>query len=216
MGISTYQSYCGAQIFEAVGLVDDFVDRYFTGTATRIGGVGLAEIAQETVRRRKEAFGDAPLYRHALDVGGDYAFRIRGEAHSWSPQSVSLLQHAVRGNDEATYRAYAALLNETERPLTIRSLFRIKTAQEDAACRFPSRTSTAQSCGVSTGPWLWFDLARGSYNAAIAMNRSAVNRIKKKPEKGPPPNRSQWRSMRSAITGGFRVQPPPNISSTPT
>ena len=90
MGISTYQSYCGAQIFEAVGLADEFVDRYFSGTATRIGGAGLAEIAQETVRRHKEAFGDAPLYRNALDVGGDYAFRIRGEAHSWSPQSVSL------------------------------------------------------------------------------------------------------------------------------
>src|SRR6202023_3257768 len=98
MGISTYQSYCGAQIFEAVGLAEDFVDRYFTGTATRIGGGGLAEIAQETVRRHREAFGDAPLCRHALDVGGDYAFRIRGEAHSWSPQSVSLLQHAARGN----------------------------------------------------------------------------------------------------------------------
>jgi len=87
MGISTYQSYCGAQIFDAVGLAEDFVDRYFTGTVSQIGGAGLAEIAEETVRRHGEAFGNAPLYRNALDVGGDYAFRIRGEAHSWTPQS---------------------------------------------------------------------------------------------------------------------------------
>ena len=132
MGISTYQSYCGAQIFDAVGLADDFVEKYFTGTATQIGGVGLKEIAQETVRKHQDAFGDSPVYRNALAIGGDYAFRIRGEAHSWSPQSVSLLQHAVRGNNAETYKAYAALLNEeTEQPLTIRSLFRIKSAEED-------------------------------------------------------------------------------------
>ena len=176
MGISTYQSYCGAQIFEAVGLADDFVDRYFSGTATRIGGVGLAEIAQETVRRHKEAFGDAPLYRHALDVGGDYAFRIRGEAHSWSPQSVSLLQHAVRGNDEATYRAYAALLNEeTERPLTIRSLFRIKTAQEDGRLPVPIEdVESAQSIvrRFSTGAMSYGSISREAHTTlAIAMNR---------------------------------------------
>src|SRR6202047_2450090 len=164
MGISTYQSYCGAQIFEAVGLADDFVDRYFSGPAPRIGGVGLAEIAQETVRRHKEAFGDAPLYRHALDVGGDYAFRIRGEAHSWSPQSVSLLQHAVRGNREATYRAYAALLNEeAERPLTIRSLFRIKTAQEDGRLPVPIEdVESAQSIvrRFSTGAMSYGSISR--------------------------------------------------------
>jgi glutamate synthase (NADPH/NADH) large chain len=176
MGISTYQSYCGAQIFEAVGLADDFVDRYFSGTATRIGGVGLAEIAQETARRHREAFGDAPLYRHALDVGGDYAFRIRGEAHSWSPQSVSLLQHAVRGNSEATYRAYAALLNEeTARPLTIRSLFRIKTAQEDGRLPVPiEEVESAQAIvrRFSTGAMSYGSISREAHTTlAIAMNR---------------------------------------------
>jgi len=95
MGISTYQSYCGAQIFDAVGLAQSFVDEYFAGTTTRVEGVGLKEIARETVRRHRLAFGDAPIYRDALDVGGDYAYRIRGEAHSWTPQTVSLLQHAV-------------------------------------------------------------------------------------------------------------------------
>ena len=84
MGISTYQSYCGAQIFDAVGLKSDFVAEYFTGTATRIEGVALAEIAEETVRRHRDAFGDAPIYRDALDVGGEYQFRIRGEDHVWT------------------------------------------------------------------------------------------------------------------------------------
>src|SRR5208337_1686102 len=81
MGISTYQSYCGAQIFDAVGLRSDFIETFFTGTATRIEGVGLDEIGQETVRRHRDAFSDSPVYRNALDVGGEYAYRIRGEDH---------------------------------------------------------------------------------------------------------------------------------------
>src|SRR5512143_805036 len=98
MGISTYQSYCGAQIFDAVGLATDFVDKYFTGTATTVEGVGLKEIAEECVRRHANAYSDAPVYRHMLDVGGNYAWRLRGEEHAWTPDSVSRLQHAVRGN----------------------------------------------------------------------------------------------------------------------
>jgi glutamate synthase (NADPH) large chain len=176
MGISTYQSYCGAQIFEAVGLSEDFVLRYFTGTATRIGGAELSEIAHETVRRHREAFGDAPIYRNALDIGGDYAFRIRGEAHSWSPQSVSLLQHAVRGKDEATYHAYAALLNEeTERPLTIRSLFRIKAAEEGGRQPVPIEEVEPASSIVrrfSTGAMSFGSISREAHTTlAIAMNR---------------------------------------------
>ena len=94
MGISTYQSYCGAQIFDAVGLKADFVDKYFTGTATRIEGVGLIEIAEEAVRRHRDAFGDAPIFRTMLDVGGEYAVRVRGEDHVWNATTVSTLQHA--------------------------------------------------------------------------------------------------------------------------
>src|SRR5207248_7357842 len=95
MGISTYQSYCGAQIFDAVGLKSDFVAKYFTGTATRIEGVGLADIAEEAVRRHRDAFSDAPIYRAMLHVGGEYAFRVRGEEHIWNAGTVSALQHAV-------------------------------------------------------------------------------------------------------------------------
>ena len=94
MGISTYQSYCGAQIFEAVGLGTKFVDRYFTGTPSAVEGIGLAEVAEEAVRLHRQAYSDAPLYRDRLDPGGDYAYRIRGEAHVWTPDTIAKLQHA--------------------------------------------------------------------------------------------------------------------------
>src|SRR5207248_2577117 len=132
MGISTYQSYCGAQIFDAVGLKSDFVGEFFFGTATRIEGVGLEQIAEETARRHRDAFGDVPVLKHALDVGGEYLFRVRGEAHAWVPETVATLQHAVRGNSRDKYRAYAKMLNEqSEKILTIRGMFRVKTAEED-------------------------------------------------------------------------------------
>src|SRR3954451_7171491 len=131
MGISTYQSYCGAQIFDAVGLASDFVEKYFTGTATTIEGVGLREIAQEAVARHRNAYGDNPLYQDMLDLGGDYAFRLRGEDHAWTPQSVAKLQHAVRGNSLGDYRAFAATINEqSERYLTIRGLMSFKLADK--------------------------------------------------------------------------------------
>jgi glutamate synthase (NADPH/NADH) large chain len=127
MGISTYQSYCGAQIFDAVGLSQSFVDRFFFGTATTIEGVGLTEVAEETVRRHTLAFSDDPVLRNALDVGGEYAYRMRGENHAWSPGAVANLQHAVRKNSYSTYKEFAAELNaESERANTIRGLFSIK------------------------------------------------------------------------------------------
>ena len=93
MGISTYQSYCGAQIFDAIGLSQTLVDDYFTGTATVIEGIGLAELGEETARRHRLAYGKSD----ALDIGGLYAQRIGGEAHAWTYDSIANLQHAVRG-----------------------------------------------------------------------------------------------------------------------
>ncbi|KQT14708.1 glutamate synthase [Methylobacterium sp. Leaf399] len=131
MGISTYQSYCGAQIFDAIGLNSAFVARDFFGTATTIEGIGMAEVAEETARRHADAFGDAPVYRHALDIGGEYAYRLRGESHTWTPDSVATLQHAVRLGLPERYREYARLVNEQENHLkTIRGLFRIRQAAE--------------------------------------------------------------------------------------
>ena len=129
MGISTYQSYCGAQIFDAVGLSSDFLERYFTGTASVIEGVGLVELARESVRRHHHAYGDAPIYRHALDVGGAYAWRLRGDDHAWTPTSVANLQHAVRGNIPEAYEAFARSINEQNtRLLTLRGLMEFKWA----------------------------------------------------------------------------------------
>jgi glutamate synthase (NADPH/NADH) large chain len=176
MGISTYQSYCGAQIFDAVGLAQSFVDEFFTGTHTMIEGVGLDEIAEEAVRRHRNAFSDAPIYKTMLDVGGDYAYRIRGEVHSWTPQSVSLLQHAVRGNAQEKYRAYAELLNEQdEKLLTIRGLFRIRGAEEDGRAPVPIEDVEPAASIVkrfSTGAMSFGSISREAHTTlAIAMNR---------------------------------------------
>jgi len=129
MGISTYQSYCGAQIFDAVGLSSEFVDKYFTGTATTIEGIGLREVAEEAVRRHAAAYGDNPIYEKMLDVGGIYQYRLRGEDHAWTPESVASLQHAVRGNDYKNYEEFAKSINEqSQRLLTIRGLMELKKA----------------------------------------------------------------------------------------
>ncbi len=176
MGISTYQSYCGAQIFDAIGLADTFVQKYFTGTASRIGGVGLAEVSAETVSRHRDAFGDSPVYRNMLAVGGEYAYRIRGEAHAWSANSVSLLQHAVRGNALDKYKAYAKQLNEQdEQLLTIRGLFRIKTAEEDGRKPVPVEEVESVETIVrrfATGAMSYGSISREAHTTlAIAMNR---------------------------------------------
>src|SRR5437764_5644505 len=176
MGISTYQSYCGAQIFDAVGLKADFVGKYFVGTHTRIEGVGLAEIAEETTRRHADAFGDALVYKGALDVGGEYAYRTRGEDHAWTAESVSTLQHAVRGNSLERYKAFAKILNEqSERLLTLRGMFRIKTAEDEKRKPVPlSQVEPAKEIvkRFATGAMSFGSISREAHTTlAIAMNR---------------------------------------------
>jgi glutamate synthase (NADPH) large chain len=206
MGISTYQSYCGAQIFDAIGLSKELVAAYFTGTATPIEGVGLDEIAQETVERHRLAFGDAPVYRGALDVGGDYAYRTRGEAHNWTPDTVALLQHAVRGNSQEKYNSYAKLLNDqSERLLTIRGLFRIKDAEEDGRKPVPLEEVEPASEIVkrfATGAMSFGSISREAHTTmAIAMNR--IGGKSNTGEGGEEPDRfkpmANGDSMRSAI-----------------
>src|SRR6201986_4093360 len=176
MGISNYQSYCGAQIFDAVGLRQEFVTKYFTGTHTKIEGVGLAEIAEETVRRHTEAFGEIEIYKTALDVGGEYAYRSRGEDHAWNAESVSTLQHAVRGNSQERYRAFARILNEqSERLLTLRGLFRIRSAEDDK--RKPVALDQVEPAKeivrrFATGAMSFGSISREAHTTlAIAMNR---------------------------------------------
>jgi glutamate synthase (NADPH/NADH) large chain len=172
MGISTYQSYCGAQIFDAVGLQSGFVDKYFTGTATTIEGAGWKEIAEETVRRHRDAYGDNPIYRGMLDVGGDYAFRLRGEDHAWTPESVARLQHAVRGNSSADYKAFAESINlQNERLLTIRGLMDLKWAQTPVPIEEVEPAATIVR-RFATGAMSFGSISREAHTTlAIAMNR---------------------------------------------
>ncbi|HEY9212469.1 MAG TPA: glutamate synthase large subunit, partial [Ancylobacter sp.] len=176
MGISTYQSYCGAQIFDAVGINSELIEKYFFGTASTIGGVGLAEIAEETAMRHRDAFGDAPVYRTALDVGGEYAFRLRGEEHAWDPETVAVLQHAVRGNAQDKYRHFASLVNDAgSKTLNIRSLFRIKNAEEFGNAPVPIEEVEPAADIVKrfvTGAMSFGSISREAHTTlAIAMNR---------------------------------------------
>ncbi|KLI64611.1 glutamate synthase large subunit [Aurantiacibacter marinus] len=172
MGISTYQSYCGAQIFDAVGLSSEFIEQYFTRTATTIEGIGLAEVAQETVRRHAAAYGDNPIYRNMLDVGGIYQYRLRGEEHAWTPANIAQLQHAVRGDKWDQYEEFAKSINEqAERLLTIRGLMTLKKADEpipldevEPAAEIVKRFSTG---AMSLG-----SISHEAHSTmAIAMNR---------------------------------------------
>jgi glutamate synthase (NADPH/NADH) large chain len=176
MGISTYQSYCGAQIFDAVGLKSSFVAKYFTGTHTSIEGIGLPEIAAETAERHRFAFGDGPVLRNALEAGGEYAFRVRGEAHAWNPDTVADLQHAVRGNLPDKYRAFAKQLNDqSEKLMTIRGLFGVKIAEEIGRKPIPiEEVEPAKEIvkRFSTGAMSFGSISREAHTTlAIAMNR---------------------------------------------
>ncbi|WP_047395967.1 glutamate synthase large subunit [Chitinibacter sp. ZOR0017] len=172
MGISTYMSYTGAQIFEAIGLQKAFVKKYFTGTPSNVEGIGLFEVAEEAVRLHTAAFGADPVLANMLDAGGEYAFRIRGEDHLWTPDSIAKLQHATRSNSYSTYKEYAALINDqSKRHLTLRGLFEIKAAgaavpleEVEPAAEIVKRFATgAMSLGsIST---------EAHSTLAIAMNR---------------------------------------------
>lgn len=127
MGISTFMSYCGAQIFEAVGLQRELVEKYFTGTASNIEGIGIFQVAEEALRMHRAAFSADPVLENALDAGGEYAFRIRGEEHMWTPDSIAKLQHASRSNNYRTYKEYAQIINDqSRRHMTLRGLFEFR------------------------------------------------------------------------------------------
>ncbi|WP_019139654.1 glutamate synthase-related protein [Noviherbaspirillum massiliense] len=127
MGISTYMSYCGAQIFEAIGLNKKLVDKYFKGTASNVEGIGVFEVAEEALRLHKLAFSSDPVLANALDAGGEYAFRVRGEEHMWTPDAIAKLQHSTRANNFTTYKEYAQIINDqSKRHMTLRGLFEFK------------------------------------------------------------------------------------------
>jgi glutamate synthase (NADPH) large chain len=172
MGICTFQSYCGAQIFDAVGLSTEFLDRYFTGTASPIEGAGIDDIAEETVRRHSQAYGDAPNYRDALDVGGELAYRVNGETHVWTSEVVSLLQHAVRAGDYKMFKQYTKKVGEQGDGLvSLRGLLEFDFAPDPISIdEVESAASIAKrfaSGAMSFGSISW----EAHTTLAIALNR---------------------------------------------
>ncbi len=131
MGISTLQSYRGAQVFEAIGLSKQLVDQYFTGTASRIEGIGLDVIAEEAILKHRYAFHPVTDFDTELAVGGNYQYRVRGEFHLYNPQTIAKLQHAVRQESPQTFQEYTDLIDNQNRQLcTLRALLNFKSAAE--------------------------------------------------------------------------------------
>jgi glutamate synthase (ferredoxin) len=172
MGISTIQSYCGAQIFEAIGLNEDFVDRYFTWTPSRIGGIGLDVIAEEAKLRHKQGFPDRQSHEQTLGNGGEYQWRREGELHLFSPETIHKLQHALRSNSYEAFKEYSeSVNNQSSRLCTLRGLMELKPA------RVPIPIEEVEPVGdivkrFKTGAMSYGSISKEAHEAlAVAMNR---------------------------------------------
>ena len=170
MGISTIQSYCGAQVFEAIGLGPRLIDRYFTGTASRIGGIEVAQLAEETLRRHSAAF-KRPIPLERLDLGGSYHYRNQGEHHNWNPLTISSLQHAARANSAERYADFARLVNdERERPSTLRGLLELTEREPVPMSEVEPAAEIVKR--FATGAMSFGSLSREAHETlAVAMNR---------------------------------------------
>ncbi len=172
MGISTYQSYCGAQIFDALGLSSAFIEKYFTGTPTLIEGADLQQITKEAVSWHKQAYGHMEVYKNALDVGGDYAYRIRGDSHAWTPTSISNLQQATRTKSQTKYDAFAKEINEQNKNLlNLRGLFKFNFDQPEIDL---SEVESAESIVTrfATGAMSYGSISWEAHTTlAVAMNK---------------------------------------------
>jgi glutamate synthase domain-containing protein 2/glutamate synthase domain-containing protein 1/glutamate synthase domain-containing protein 3 len=169
MGISALSSYCGAQVFEAVGLSTELVERFFTGTPSRIGGIGLPELAEGALARHGRAY---PVSDDALlPVVGLYAWRRDGEHHQWNPETIALLQHAVRGGGRPTYEQFAAAVNaESARRSTLRGLLRFR--EQDPIPLKAVEPAAEIVKRFSTGAMSLGSLSREAHETlAVAMNR---------------------------------------------
>src|SRR5256712_72042 len=172
MGISTIQSYCGAQIFEAVGLSQGLIDQYFTWTASRVGGMGLAEIAYEAQQQHTKAFPEFPVNGHSLEAHGQYQYRKDGELHLFNPRTIHLLQKACRTNDYATFKEYTRLIDDqAERMATLRGLFELKYAREPIPLDEVEPVEAIMK-RFKTGAMSYGSISKEAHETlAIAMNR---------------------------------------------
>jgi glutamate synthase (NADPH/NADH) large chain/glutamate synthase (ferredoxin) len=170
MGISTVQSYCGAQIFEAIGLNRELVDRYFTGTPSRVEGIGIGDIGEESLRRHRIAYEPAPIMQ--LDFGGEIHYRVQGEHHNWSPETIYKLQHSTKVNDAKTYAEFAALVNdESKRRSNLRGLLEFKFAPEPIPIDEVEPASAIMR-RFNTGAMSFGSISKEAHETlAIAMNR---------------------------------------------
>jgi glutamate synthase (NADPH/NADH) large chain len=173
MGISTYMSYCGAQIFEAIGLRKDFVEKYFRGTASQVGGIGVFEVAEEALRMHLAAFGNDPVLATMLDAGGEYAWRTRGEEHMWTPDAIAKLQHSARANQFDTYKEYAQIVNDqSQRHMTLRGLFEFKVDPARAVPLEEVESAADIVKRFATGAMSLGSISTEAHSTlAIAMNR---------------------------------------------
>ncbi len=172
MGISTFQSYCGAQIFDAVGLSTNLVKNYFCGTATRIEGVGLKEIQQETENRHSKAFNTKIDINNVLDIGGDLSFRLNGEDHVWTPETIGTLQHAVRSANYNTFKKYSKKINnQSEKLKSLRGLFKFENIKNSISID-EVEPATEIVKRFATGAMSLGSISTEAHSTlAIAMNR---------------------------------------------
>ncbi len=171
MGISTVQSYHGAQIFECLGIHRDVIDRYFTGTVSRIGGIDLNIIAEEVRRRHAVAFPERPPVHRQLDEGGQYFWRHDGEAHLFNPKTIHLLQAACRLGDRNRYRQYSAAVADRSQPTTLRHLLKLVPAGPPVPLEEVEPVESIVK-RFKTGAMSYGSISREAHETlAIAMNR---------------------------------------------
>lgn len=173
MGVSTYMSYCGAQLFEAVGIASETVNKYFTGTASRVEGIGVFQIAEEAIRQHRSAFAHDPVLEHALDAGGEYAWRARGEEHMWTPEAIAKLQHSTRAGNFNTYKEYAQIINDqSKRHMTLRGLFEFRFDPAQAIAVEDVEPASEIVKRFATGAMSLGSISTEAHaTLAIAMNR---------------------------------------------
>jgi glutamate synthase (NADPH) large chain len=205
MGVSTYMSYCGAQLFEAIGLKRDFVEKYFRGTASQVGGMGVFEVAEEALRMHQAAFGDEPVLANMLDAGGEYAWRVRGEEHMWTPDAIAKLQHSVRGGKYETYKEYAQIINDqSRRHMTLRGLFEFKTDPSKAIAIDEVEPASEIVKRFATGAMSLGSISTEAHTTlAIAMNR--IGGKSNTGEGGEDPARYRNELKGIPITGGVKL-----------
>ncbi len=212
MGISTIQSYRGAQIFEAIGLGHELIDRYFTWTPSRVGGIGPEELAAETAARHRHAFAAPANLGEELDPGGQYQWRRRGEFHMWNPNTIAKVQNAVRSGNYRLFKEYSQEVNEHARQIaTLRGLFKFRPTRPPAPLEEVEPAAEIVK-RFKTGAMSFGSIGKEAHETlAIAMNRiggkSNTGEGGEDPERFTPDANGDWRrsAIKQVASGRFGV-----------